>query len=99
MKLEQKDVEAVAKSRVWRAESRKTNYWIVGSVIAVFVGYLLATVVGKDTASIGWLGLIVSAGGLVALIWYMNKVSKKQNAYKVKLLKEWRQEQKASNES
>ena len=43
MKLDEKDVEAVAKARVNREENNKTNAWMVGSVIAIVGGVLVVS--------------------------------------------------------
>ncbi len=86
MKFNDKDIEAVAKSRISRAEGNKITYWMVGSVAAIVIGAFVV----KYSVGIGW---ILSVAGLLAFIVYMNTLSKKQNIYKRELLEEWQKEQ------
>ncbi len=86
MKFDARDIEAVAKSRVSRVENNKTNYWIVGCVLAIVVGAFVV----RYSVGIGW---ILSIAGLIVFIVYMNTLTKKQNIYKRELLDEWQKEQ------
>lgn len=86
MKFDSKDIEAVAKSRISRAEGNKTTYWMVGSVATIMVGALVV----RYSVGAGW---ILSVAGLIAFVVYMNILSKKQNVYKRELLEEWEKEQ------
>lgn len=86
MKLDDKDIEAVAKSRISRAEGDKITYWMVGSVVTIMIGAFVI----RYSVGMGW---ILSIAGLIAFIVYMNTLSKKQNIYKRELLDEWYKEQ------
>jgi len=87
MKLDAKDIEAVANSRVRRADGNKSTYWVIGSVIAMTVGMF---VIKSSVAP----GLVLFGVGAVAFIGQWRESSKKQNAAKKRLLAEWQQEQK-----
>lgn len=86
MKFDTKDIEAVAKSRVARAEGNKSTYWFGFAVVLMLIGGLLSR---YKTA----IGLIIMVLGIILVIYYMQTVSKKQNAYKATLLKAWEAEQ------
>jgi hypothetical protein len=88
MDLNRLDVEAVAKARVSRAESQKTNYWSIGMLVGVIIGFAISY---KVNIGIGYGVVILS---ICALVYYMNTLSKKQNAMKQKLLREWDNEKK-----
>ena len=88
MKFTQWDVETVAKARVAKAESKKTNKWVWGMVVGILIGFLL---LWKVNIGIGYGVAIVS---VVAFLYYTSKLSKKQNLYKAKLLMEWQNENK-----
>ena len=85
MELDEKDIESLAKSRVARQENNTTNYWIIGSVAAIIVGVF----VNSYSRYIGW-GL--SIAGVIAFVWYMNNLSKKQVQAAQQLLAEWQAE-------
>ncbi len=87
MKLENKDVEAIAKSRIIRAEGNKMTYWMLCCVAVMFGGVF---VIIRGYIGAGWL---LSIAGLIAFVVYMNNLSKKQNVYKIELLEEWEKEQ------
>ncbi len=87
MKLDVKDVEAIAKARVTRAEGNKFNYWMIGG----FVGIIIGTFLMRYSNVIGWIVVII---GFVGFLWYLYQVSKKQDSAKRKLVAEWRSEQK-----
>ena len=82
----EKDIEAIAKSRIIRAEGNKQTYWIIGIIVLVGLGFYFRA----SSALIGW-GLCIA--GLVSFIYYMNSLTKKQNNYKIQLLNEWQKEQ------
>lgn len=82
MKFDRKDIEAVAKARVSRAEGNKGTIWMGGGMVTLIAGIYLQ----GFNSMIGWVLVI---GGFVGVIWYMSTLSKKQNAYKMKLVKEW----------
>ena len=90
MRLDSKDVEAIAKSRTVRAEGNRGTMWTVGAMVAVVVGFFLLQ---SGIANANVIGLVVCIGGFCSFLWYMYTLNKKQNAAKIKLLKEWRQEQ------
>lgn len=87
MRFDSKDIEAVAKSRISRAEGNKMTYWMVGCVATIVIG---AFAVQRGFVGVGW---ILSIIGLIAFVVYMNTLSKKQNIYKRELLSEWEKEQ------
>ena len=87
MKLERRDIEAVAKSRIARAEGNKSTVWTVGAMVAIVAGLFV-----MNYSTIG--GWVMLLGGFIAFIYYMQALSKRQNTYKSKLVKEWMQEQK-----
>ena len=87
MKLDSKDIEAVAKGRVVRDEKQRGMWWMVGAILGIIVGYFV--VVQSDSP----FGFAICGLGVVAFLYYSNTLSKKQNALKTKLLKEWKDEQ------
>jgi hypothetical protein len=86
MKLDEKDIEAIAKSRVSRQDNNKSNYWMVGSVMAIVGGVFIV----NFARLLGW---GVAIAGFATFILYMNNLSKKQNLAVQQLLGEWRAEQ------
>lgn len=92
MNFDKKDIEAVARDRVNRVEKRKTTYWIVGVIVAIMVGYLLA--VQYSTIA----GIAVCGIGIISFFYYSNTITKKQNTAKKRLLKQWKEEQEAVKE-
>ena len=91
MKLDARDVEAIAKSRVNRAEGNRGTYWIIGAMIGVVAGFFVGL---SDMSNANVIGLVLCIAGFVAFLWYMYGLNKKQNVAKAKLLKEWKQEPK-----
>lgn len=91
MKFDRKDIEAVAKSRVSRAEGNKSTYWTVGSTLCLVAGIFIQ---GYNQIA-GWTLVIV---GFIAFVYYMNVLSKKQNRYKAKLVRDWVEEQRQLQE-
>jgi chromate transport protein ChrA len=80
--INNQDVIAIAKARVSRENSKVTNYWYYGLIVAIFAGVLLFRV-----ASIaGWVVIIVA---VVGFVWYSVKLNRKQNIAAHQLLKEW----------
>ncbi len=86
MKFDKKDIEAVAKSRIMRAEGNKGMYWMIASLVAIVVG----AVVTQTSVPLSW-ALII--GGAGVFYWRTTQVSKKQKDAAVKLVREWQQEQ------
>lgn len=95
MRLTQKDVEAIARSRIQRAEGKRGWTWIIGAVVAVLLGYV---VLQSDITNANMIGLVICALGFVVFVWYLYNLTKKQNAYKEKLVGEWRKEQRSSQQ-
>jgi hypothetical protein len=87
--LNQKDVEAVAKSRINRAEGNKPTFYVVLAMIFVIGGIFVA----QQIAASQWIGWAVSAVGAVIFFLYWRSLGKKQNYYKSVLLREWAEEQ------
>ena len=87
MNLTQKDIEAVAKARVSRAEGNKSTYWTVGAMLCLVAGIFLQSYNGL----VGWILVIA---GFIAFVYYMNRLSTRQNKYKAKLVRDWVEEQK-----
>lgn len=85
MNLDAKDIEAVAKSRVSRAEGNKTNVWVVICGFAIIAGAFVV----RYSMGFGW---VLSIVGLLAFVYYWSTLSKKQNTYKIQLLQEWEKE-------
>lgn len=87
MNFDRKDIEAVAKSRVARAEGNKFSYYVMvallASIVAVFAREYLPQ----------YVGLVIMVVGIIPLLLYWNSVSKKQTKAKIKLIREWLQEQ------
>lgn len=78
----EKDIEAIARSRINRAEgSRQMSFWGGGMVL---MGAGLFAVRYSQLA--GW-GL--SIVGFLILLWYLNDIEKRQKVYKFQLLDEW----------
>lgn len=87
MQFDQKDIEAVAASRVSRAESKKTNQWMIVAMVGVLAGTLVMTQVNK----VG--GLVVIALGFVVFLYWQNQLSTKQKRAKAQLVQQWYSEQ------
>jgi len=87
MKLDRKDIEAIAKSRINRAEGNKLTYYMV-VLMSAMVGGMYVTGIN---ALVGWLIVVT---GVACFFWYISKVSKRQNIKKAELLKEWEMENK-----
>ncbi len=86
MNLDRQDIEAVAKSRVSRMYSKTSNNWLIGLVIAVIIGLIVAF----QLSSIG--GYVIWIVAIVAWLVYYNGLTKKQNYEKHRLLREWEHE-------
>jgi len=69
--LDQKDMESIAKGRVARQESRKTNYVWVGVLVGIIAAIILMRINTVAT-------YVVLFAVIVGLFWYMGKLSKKQ---------------------
>ncbi len=87
MKLDRKDVEAVAKSRINRAEGNKPSYYTVVLMLAMVSGMYMTGI----NALVGWL---IVVAGVACFFWYISRVSKRQNIAKIQLLREWEKENK-----
>jgi Ca2+/Na+ antiporter len=87
MKLDRKDVEAVAKSRVMRAEGNKPMYWLLGIVASILASVMF---IQKMSVPVSWAVVLLA---FVVYLWYMNAVGKRQKEAANKLLREWQQEQ------
>lgn len=88
MNLDSKDIEAVAKDRVRRAESKKLNYYIYGMVGAFIIGIFCLRIETYGT----WIGWGVIIVGVLVLLRYLHTVSKKQQVAASHLKREWRAE-------
>ena len=86
MKLESKDIEAVAKSRASRAEGKTMLYWMIGVAVLVMAGIYVV----RSNTMAGWALCII---GVIGFLYYQNTLTKKQNALKYRLLKEWQAEE------
>ncbi len=86
MRLDAKDIEAIARSRVSRAEGSRQTYWLLSVMVAIGISLFVV----RFNPILGW---VCGGGGVLGFIYYMNGLSKRQNAYKEELLKEWRVEQ------
>jgi multidrug transporter EmrE-like cation transporter len=91
MKLTKEDVEAVAKARVNRTEGKTTNTYLWLMIAGIGVGFILLYFVHSV-----WLGYGVVAVALIGFLYYNSKLTKKQNAMKYQMLKQWSDEQKAN---
>jgi hypothetical protein len=80
--LDQRDVEAVGRSRVSRAENKKTNTWMILSLLAIVAGVFVM----NYSVPVSW-GLC--GAGVVVFFVYMNRLSRKQKSYTARLLDEW----------
>jgi hypothetical protein len=85
MKLDAKDISAIANSRVNRLEGNKQMYWIVGVCVAMLAGVYMVQ------REINW-GYALALVAFVAFMFNMNQVSKKQKRMKDILMKEWQDE-------
>ena len=88
----EKDISAIANSRIARAEGNRQTYWIVGIIIAVGLGFYIRT----TSVALGW-GLCIA--GLLAFVYYIQSLSKKQKDYRIQLLNEWRAGQQKGQET
>ena len=92
MRLDTKDIEALAKARVNRAEGNKMNYWIVGTLVLILGGaFLLSFNTG--------LGFGLCAVGALGFLYYMSGLNKRQKSYQSRLMREWKQEQVVEKEA
>ena len=91
MRLDNKDIEAIAKSRVSRIESKTAMYWMVGVGAAIVAGILLVRI----NTLLGW-GLCVA--GVIAFVYYQNTQSKKANILKAQLMQEYKRESDGENQ-
>lgn len=83
----ERDLEAIAKSRVNRLERKNMNRWLVASLLVVAVG-VLGGFVNKQLGSFGG---IVIVGGFLVFFYYMQFVlAKKQKQATLELITEWR---------
>lgn len=81
-----KDVETIAKGRVSRAESQKTNLATVAMVLCMGVGLLLL----NTNRMVGIILFLLGAG---IFFWYTNGLGKKQKNAQRQAVLEWQQEQ------
>jgi len=84
-----KDIEALAKSRVNRKESKRTNYYILGVLAAFIIGVFCFRVQQYGL----WLGYGVMVAAVIVFVVYMQGISKKQRIAISKLKREWRDTQ------
>ena len=84
MQFDDKDIEAVAASRVNRTESKKTMQWLIGVVVVILAGAVLMT----ETKYKG-LGFGVLAVGFAIYLYWQNQISTKQKRAKSALLQAW----------
>ncbi len=85
---DKRDVEAVAKARVARAEGKSQAYWMFGFATVALAGGILIPNIPEIAR---WVVLIVGCGGI---LWFSNRFSNKQKAAAAKLVREWEQERK-----
>lgn len=88
MDFDSKDIEAVAKARVSRAESKKMNYYIYGIVAAFVIGIICLRIENYGI----YIGYGVIIFGVIAFLRFMQSVSRKQRVAAFQLKKEWRAE-------
>jgi H+/gluconate symporter-like permease len=60
-------------------------------VVVIIIGFIVAYAVNI------WIGAVVSILGVVAFLWYNSKLTKKQESYKIQLVKQWMDEQKQNS--
>lgn len=77
------DVVAIARSRVNRDNKSTTNKWMMGAMIAVVGGMIIAMKVQM------YVGYAMLALGVLAIYWRTNRVSKQQKEQESQLVKEW----------
>ncbi len=83
MEFDQKDIEAVAKSRVYRAESRNTMVWFIVVLIGLFVGMI-------TTNNNRMLGLSIAVIPIIGYVYFVVFViGKKQKQAVSELLQKW----------
>lgn len=88
MKLDQKDIEAIAKARLNRKQGKQTSYWTWAALLLFVLGYAIVAFMGNTVG-----GIVVIAAGFIAFVYYhMFRLPRLQNDAKTKLLKEWREE-------
>ena len=87
--LNAKDIEAVAKSRINRAEGNKSTFYIGLAMVLILAGIFIAMTYLESQ----WIGWLVSVAGVGFLLVYMYRLGKRQSAYKIWLLQEWHEEQ------
>lgn len=87
MNFDQKDIEAVAASRVSRQEAKKTNQWMIAAMVGVLAGAIVMTQFNKIA------GLVVIALGFCIFLYYQSQMSGKQKQAKARLVQEWYNEQ------
>ncbi len=83
MEFNQKDIEAVAKSRVYRAESRNTMVWLV----AVLVGLVVGMITTNNNRMLGLSIVGIPLIGYVYFVFFI--IGKKQKQAVSELLQKW----------
>lgn len=87
MELSRTDVEMLAKGRVSKAEAKRTNQWIIGAGILLVISLFVVRLSP-------YAGYAIMAFAVLGVLYYMNQLSKKQNAYKSQLVQQWESENK-----
>ena len=88
MQFDQKDVEAVAASRVNRIEAKKTQQLTVIAMVLFLVGAIIALIVKNQV-----FGMIVAAAGILTMFYWQSVISGKQKKAKLDLVQKWQTEQ------
>jgi len=84
---DRRDVEAVAKARLARAEGKQQAYWMGGCLIVALAGVMVPGI----PKPMAW---VLMLGAMIILLWQMNKFSNRQKAAAAQLIREWEQGQK-----
>ncbi len=89
MNFDQKDIEAVAASRVNRAEAKRTQQWMVGICLSILIGAVIMTQPHMNKAT----GFVVLIVGFGIYLYWQNQISVKQRRAKTQLVQQWLSEQ------
>jgi membrane protein implicated in regulation of membrane protease activity len=90
MRFDQKDIEAIAVSRINQIENKRSMQWFGAAALVILASAVLLT---KTSQAIGFGVLIV---GFAIFLYRMYQMNGKQKIAKEQLVKQWRAEQGAN---
>lgn len=94
MQFDQKDIEAVAASRLNRLENKRTMQWLVGSFAIIIISAILITQPSHKTIGLG----VLAVGVLVFIYRVYYQIPNKQKIVKEQLVRQWMAERQGENQ-